>query len=171
MKQKQAFLTITRKEFFSYLNSATAYVVMVPFLVLSVFLFFRSAMMMNDANLRPFVELLPWFLMVIGPALAMKAFADEKRRETTELLFAHPVSEWTVVAGKYAGLMLFYGVMLAATLPLPITLAIFAQPDPGVMIGQYIGMISVGGVFLASGLAASASDWQCGGQLFGGGGT
>lgn len=156
MKNLLIFWTIAKREFFSYLNSPTAYVVLVPFLVLSIFLYFRSALVLNDANLRPFVELLPWFLMIIGPALAMRSFADEKRRDVAELLFAHPVSEWMLVIGKYVGLFLFYILMLAATLPVPLTLSFFSNPDWGEILGQYIGMLSVGSVFLAVGLAASA---------------
>jgi ABC-2 type transport system permease protein len=154
---KNSFLwIIAKKEFFSYLNSAVAYVVIVPFLVLNSFLFLRTALVVGDANLRPMIELLPWFLMIVGPALSMRAFADERRKDTLELVYAHPISEWTIALSKYGGLLLFYGLMLAATLPLPITLAIFSTPDFGLIVGQYIGAVLVGAVFIAVGITASA---------------
>lgn len=154
MNQQQLWV-LAKKEFFGYVNSVVAYVVMVPFLVLNAFLFMRTALVMGDANLRPMIELLPWFLMIIGPALTMKTFADEKRKDTVELLFAHPVSTLLLVVGKYLGIMMFYGLMLVATLPLAATIMALATPDWGLLIGQYLGALMVGGVFLAIGVTMS----------------
>lgn len=119
-------------------------------------MYFRTALILGDANLRPFIELLPWFLIVIGPALAMRAFADEYGKGTIELLYTHPLSEWTIAASKFVGILLFFGVILLSTLSLPITIMVFANPDLGLLLGQYLGAFFIGGVFLAVGLAASA---------------
>lgn len=153
---KRPLWAITKKEYLGFINSPTAYVIIVPFLLLISFLFMRTALLIGDANLRPLVELLPWFLIVIGPALAMRAFSEENRRQTIELLFAHPVSEWTIVLGKYLGLFFFYATMLLGTLPLAISILAFSKPDLGLIITQYMGALLVGSVFLAVGLATSA---------------
>jgi ABC-type uncharacterized transport system involved in gliding motility auxiliary subunit len=152
---KKTFWALAKKEFFGYINTPQAYVVMVPFVILSTFLYFRSALMMGDANLRYFIELTPWFLIVVGPAIAMKSFADEYRKDTLELLFAHPVSDWTVALSKFAGLFLFYGVFLAGTLALPLSILLFSQADPGLMLSQYVAALMIGGAFLAVGMTAS----------------
>ena len=136
---KRPLWAITKKEYLGFINSPTAYVIIVPFLLLISFLFMRTALLLGDANLRPLVELLPWFLIVIGPALAMRAFSEENRRQTIELLFAHPVSEWTIVLGKYLGLFFFYATMLLGTLPLAISILAFSKPDLGLIITQYMG--------------------------------
>lgn len=153
---KRAWWSVAKKEYFGFINSPTAYLIIVPFLLLISFLFLRTALLLGDANLRPFVELLPWFLIVIGPALAMRAFSEENRRRTIELLFAHPISEWAIVAGKFLGLFLFYATMLACTLPLTITLLAFSHADIGLIAAQYLGALFVGSVFLAVGLMTSA---------------
>lgn len=114
---KQSFWTLAKKEFLAYINSPMAYVIMVPFTLIASFLFFRSALLLGDANLRPFVELLPWFLVVIAPALAMRVFADENRKQTIELLYAHPLTEWTIVLAKFFGLVMFFGVFYSQPLP------------------------------------------------------
>ena len=149
------FWALTKKEYRGFINSPMAYVIIVPFLLLINFLFFRTALVMGDANLRPFIELLPWFLIVIGPALAMRSFSDEQRRGTLELLFAHPLSEWTIVLAKFTGLFLFYLTMLLSTLLLPVTLIAFSRPDPGLMLSQYLGAALVGLVFSAVGVATA----------------
>ena len=153
---KQGLITIIKKTFFGYLNSATAYVIIVPFLLISSFLFLRTALVVGDANLRPFIELLPWFLVVIGPALAMRSFSDHRGKHTLELLFAHPVSEWQIVLGRFLGLWLFYGFMLLGTAVLPLILIVFSQPDLGLMLSQYVGSFLLGGAFLAIGMVVSA---------------
>ncbi len=153
---KKRFWAIVLKEFKMYVNSPIAYVVIVPFLLISNFLFFRTALVLGDANLRPFVELLPWFLVVLAPALTMRTFADEQKRQTNELLFAHPVSEWHIVLGKFLGILLFYGVILMTTAAMPLVIILFSRPDLGLLFGQYLGALLIGGTFLALGMAMSA---------------
>lgn len=141
MKQKNSFWALVKKEFMGFVNSPLAYLIIVPFLLISHFLFFRTALVLGDANLRPFIELLPWFLVVIAPALAMRSFSDENKKGTLELLYSHPVSEWTIVWAKYLGLVLFYLLMLATTVMLPLTLIIFSSPDIGLIFSQYLELL------------------------------
>jgi ABC-2 type transport system permease protein len=149
------FRSVVVKEFFGFVNSPLAYIILVPFLLLSHYLFYRTALVLGDANLRPFIELLPWFLVVIAPALAMRSFGDEQRRGTVELLFAHPITEWSLSLAKLLGLVLFYGLMLATTLALPLSLVLFSEADLGLMASQYLGALMVGTTFLSIGLATS----------------
>lgn len=153
---KPSLMAIAKKEFLSYINSPLAYLIIAPFTLIISFLFFRTALLMGDANLRPMVELLPWFLVIIAPALAMRSFSEENRKQTMELLFAHPVSEWTIVGGKFLGLLLFFGVFLLTTIGLPLTLIFWSKPDFGLMLSQYLGAILAGGAFVAVGMATSA---------------
>ncbi len=148
-------ITIAKKEFRGYFNTPLAYTMTVPFLLLSIFLFIQSALVSGEATLRPYFELLPWFLLFLAPALSMKLFSDEYTKETLELLFAHPVSELQIVLGKFFGVLTAYTVILLTTLTLPLTLVIFSRPDIGQIAGQYLGAILIGMVFLAGGLAAS----------------
>lgn len=151
----QRLAGLIRREFFAYVNSPLAYVVIVTFLLISNFLYLRTALVLGDANLRPFIELLPWFLVVIAPALTMRLFSEEQRKGTLDLLVAHPLSEWQIVLGKYLGTCLFYLLFLAATISLPITIALFSHADWGLIASQYLASVLVGITFLAIGLTAS----------------
>ena len=155
MKPK-IILALSKKEFFGYINSALAYTVLVPFLLLSIFLYTQTALVGNQANLRPYFELLPWFLLLLAPALSMKLLTDEQRSLTIELLFAHPLSETEIVLGKFFGALTFFVLILATTLGLPLTLIIYSRPDLGQIIGQYIGALFIGATFLSIGLTSSA---------------
>lgn len=147
---------ITKKEFLGYINSALAYTVIVPFLLLSIFIYTRTALVGGEASLRPYFELLPWFLLLLAPALSMKLLTDEHRSETLELLFAHPISELEIVLGKFFGALSFYVIILLTTIGLPLTLVAYSRPDIGQIAGQYIGALFIGATFLSIGIAASA---------------
>ncbi|HUW21944.1 MAG TPA: Gldg family protein [Candidatus Bathyarchaeia archaeon] len=155
MKRK-TILTLARKEFFDYLNSVAAYVIIIPFLVLSSFLYIRTAFISGIANLRPFFELLPWFLILVAPAIAMRTISKEKQEKTFELLISHPISEIELVIGKFLGSLMFFGGVLLTTLLLPGTLFLFSSPDPGMIFSQYLGAFLVGALFLSIGIAASS---------------
>lgn len=147
---------IAKKEFLGYVNSPLAYTVIVPFLLLSIFIYTRTALVGGEASLRPYFELLPWFLLLLAPALSMKLLTDEHRSETLELLFAHPISEMEIVLGKFFGALAFYVVILLTTIGLPLTLVAYSRPDIGQIAGQYIGALFIGATFLSIGIAASA---------------
>lgn len=147
---------ISKKEFFGYVNSPLAYTVIVPFLLLSIFIYTRTALVGGEASLRPYFELLPWFLLLLAPALSMKLLTDEHRSETLELLFAHPISELEIILGKFLGAFAFYVVILLTTIGLPLTLVAYSRPDIGQIAGQYIGALFIGATFLSIGIAASA---------------
>lgn len=153
---KRAITTIAKKEFFGFINSPLAYTIIVPFLLISVFLYLRMALVGGEASLRPYFELLPWFLILIAPALSMKLLTDEYKAHTIELLFAHPISELDIVFGKFLGALAFYAVILLTTIGLPITLLAYSNADFGQMVAQYAGALFVGATFMAVGLAASA---------------
>lgn len=152
---KNNIFTIAKKEFLSYINSGTAYILIVPFALISFFFYFRQAFVTSQATLRPFFDLLPYMLLFIAPAIAMRAFAQEQKNKTLEVLFAHPITELEIVLGKFFGCWSFFIFMLMTTLSLPITTLLFSKPDVGVIVGQYLGAIFIGGAFIAIGIAAA----------------
>jgi ABC-2 type transport system permease protein len=152
---KTNIITIAKKEFLGFINSTTAYILVVPFILITFFLYFRQAFISNQANLRPFFDLLPFILLFLAPAIAMRTFAQEQRNKTLEVLFAHPITELDIIIGKFIGSLGFYAAMLGATISLPITALLFANPDMGVVVSQYLGALFIGGAFLAIGIATS----------------
>ncbi|MGI5828374.1 MAG: DUF7088 domain-containing protein, partial [Patescibacteria group bacterium] len=153
---KKTLFSLTKKEFLAYFNSPTGYILIVPFLLITFFLYFRSALVLNQASLRPFFDFLPYVLLFVAPAIAMRTFTQEQKNQTLELLFAHPISELEIVLSKFFGSLGFFAVLLLSTLSLPVTTLIFSNPDPGVIIAQYLGALFVGGAYLSIGIAASA---------------
>ncbi|MCL5004321.1 MAG: Gldg family protein [Patescibacteria group bacterium] len=149
-------LALTKKELGSYLNSSLAYVIVVPFLVLSFFLYFRTAFVFGEASLRAYFDLLPWFMALLLPALTMSSLTEEKTKKTLELLLAHPLSELEIVCGKFFSVSFFWFLILLTTAPLALPLVLFSKFDTGVLVAQYLAAFLSGLLLISVGLAAGS---------------
>ncbi|MGD2154865.1 MAG: Gldg family protein [Gemmatimonadales bacterium] len=148
--------TIARKELRTYFDHPTAYILLVVFLVINFFFFFRSVFLVATASLRPMFDLLPWILLFFIPAVTMGSLAEERRRGTLEVALSHPIQESEFLLGKYVGNLLFLYIALAGTLLAPLTLTIGGRLDLGVVLAQYIGTALLMAGMAAVGLFASA---------------
>ena len=157
MKSAQALKAIVKREFNSYFHSAIAYVFLVVFLVFSTFLTFRFGgwFSLNKADLIPFFSFHPYLYLFFIPALAMRAWAEEEREGTIELLLTFPISAWQAVLGKFLASWLFLATALFFTFPMVLTVFSLGDPDPGMIISGYIASFLLGGVFLSLSTLAS----------------
>jgi ABC-2 type transport system permease protein len=151
-------MTIAGKEFRSYFTSTIAYIFMVVFLVLTALLFFelQKFFVIGQATLRDFFGLVPIIFLFFVPAISMRMWAEERKLGTLETLMTLPVRDWEVVIGKFLASFFFLLITLALTFPLPVTVAALGHPDPGAMIGGYLGLILLGATYLAIGLWVSS---------------
>ncbi len=141
--------TIARRELRSLFDHPTGYILLVVFVVVTDFLFFRQAYLMKLATLRPMLQFLPWALLIFVPAVTMRALSEDLRSGTLEVVLAQPVSEAELLGGKYLGQVLFVWLALALTVPIPLGLSVGADLQVGVIVAQYVGA-----VLLTAGLAA-----------------
>jgi ABC-2 type transport system permease protein len=148
--------TIARKELRSYFDHPTAYILLVVFLGINFFFYFRSAFLIGEASLRPMFDLLPWILLFFVPAVTMGTLAEEYRHGTLEVTLSHPISDLEFTLGKYTGNLLFLAIALSATLLLPFTLLAGGAPDFGVIVAQYAGAFLLAAAMVAVGMFASA---------------
>jgi hypothetical protein len=56
----KAIMTVARRELKALFDNPAGYVLLIVFLVVNGFLFFRQAYLTNTASLRPMLDLLPW---------------------------------------------------------------------------------------------------------------
>lgn len=110
----------------------------------------------TDHLLAPFFGNLTVLLIVVGPAVAMRAFPEERRAHTVELLLASPVRAVEIVAGKFLGGLAFVLSALATTLWMPLSLGFWAGPDPGALVGGYLALALMASAVVAIGVLASA---------------
>jgi ABC-type uncharacterized transport system involved in gliding motility auxiliary subunit len=148
--------TVARREFKALFDAPTGYILLIVFLAVNNFLFFRQAFLMGVASLRPMLDLLPWILLFLVPAVTMRALADEVKSGTIEVVLAQPITELELVIGKYLGVLLFLWCGLALTLGLPLGFALGAHLPVGVIAAQYVGALLLVAGLTAVGLWTSS---------------
>jgi ABC-type uncharacterized transport system involved in gliding motility auxiliary subunit/ABC-type transport system involved in multi-copper enzyme maturation permease subunit len=148
--------TIARRELRSLFDHPTGYILLVVFVVVTDFLFFRQAYLTNVASLRPMLQLLPWIFLFFVPAVTMRSLSEDLRSGTLEVVLAQPVSELELLAGKYLGQLLFVWIALFLTLPVAIGLSLGADLQTGVMVAQYAGAFLLAAGLTGVGLWASS---------------
>jgi ABC-2 type transport system permease protein len=110
----------------------------------------------TDHVLRNLIGNFSIVLLFLLPLVTMRLFAEERRAGTIELLLTYPVRDGAVLAGKYLAALTLYGVMIAATLVYPAMLYAFARVEWGPVVTCYLGLLLLGGTFLAVGLFVSS---------------
>jgi ABC-2 type transport system permease protein len=157
-------LSILKKEIISYLSSLVAYVTIGVFLlVLGLFLWvFPESSILNYgyAGLDSLFSTSPYLFMFLVPAITMRSLAEERREGTFELLVTRPLTDWQIIMGKYFASLFLVFFALVPTFIYYYSVYTLGNPqgniDTGGVIGSYIGLFLLGGVFCSIGLFASS---------------
>lgn len=157
-------LSIFFKDLKSSFNSLIAYIVMTIFLVamgLFVWVFPDSSVLAYGyADLATLFSIAPFVLMFLVPAITMRSFAEERKSGTMELLFTMPISDWSIIGGKYLASVALVVFSLLPTLVYYLTVYSLGNPpgniDSAGFFGSYIGLILLGAAFCSIGILASA---------------
>lgn len=171
-------LTIIGKELRSYFVSPVAYVVLTGFLLLGGWFFFNllsrfSALLtlyiqfqggaeaanrlnLNDYVVAPLMHNLAVVLVILVPMITMRAYAEEKKGGTYELLLTSPLRTGEIVLGKFLASFLFICIMIGLTGIYPAILLAFGNPELGVMAAGYLGLLLLATAFVAVGLLTSS---------------
>jgi ABC-2 type transport system permease protein len=106
--------------------------------------------------MRGFFSLAPLMFCFFAPAITMRLLAEEKGSGTIELLITMPVRDWEVVVGKWLASMVLLLTTLALTMVFAVTVAKLGPLDKGPAFGGYLGLMLMGGSYLAIGVMASS---------------
>jgi len=90
------------------------------------------------------------------PFLTARAYAEEKRSGTMELLLTSPISDVQIIIGKFLGAMALYTMMLGITLVHIGILFWYGDPEWRPIVTGYLGLLLMGGSFISVGLAISS---------------
>jgi ABC-2 type transport system permease protein len=152
----QNILPIFRREIHSYFNSPVAYVVIIVFLAIVGWFFTNNLFLMNAASLRVMFELVPLVYLFFVPAITMRLLAEEKKSGTFELLATKPVRDVEIVLGKFLAAWVLLAVALLPTFVYLFTIILLGSPDVGPILSGYLGLLLMGGVYIAVGVFASS---------------
>lgn len=144
-------LTITKKELKDYFISPIAYVVITAFLVITGIWFAKDVFTENRADMRNIFNFIPLVLIVTIPALTMRSWAEEKKEGTLEIISTLPISKAELIISKFLSCLIFATLLIVLTFPIPISLNMLGNPDNGVIIASYIGLILLSATYIMIG--------------------
>ncbi len=151
-----ALFVLLRKELSATLLSPIAYTVAAVFLLVLGYTFSLTLFATKVANLQYIFHQTYVLSILLVPVLTMRAFAEERRHDTIELLFTAPVAEvWIVLAKFLAQLALMLAIyLLSGTYAL--VLAWVGAPDWGPIALGYATLALLASLLVALGILASS---------------
>jgi ABC-2 type transport system permease protein len=167
-------LAIAQKELKAYFASPIAYIVIGFFVLLFGYFYYallvyfnqQSMQMMgmqggpaqnvNEQMIRPLFLNASVILLFVLPMITMRTYSEEKRSGTIELLLTSPLSDFQIIMGKFLGAMALYAAMLAVTVVHLGILFAFGNPEWRPIATGYLGLLLMGGCFIAAGLLISS---------------
>ncbi|PAC28023.1 gliding motility-associated ABC transporter permease subunit GldF [Flectobacillus sp. BAB-3569] len=154
---------IFQKEVNSFLNSLIGYIVIGVFLTatgLFVWFFKDNVLDYGFADLTSFFQVAPFIFLFLIPAITMRAFAEEFKTGTIELLFTKPLGAWEIVLGKYLASCFLILLSLLPTLLYYYSIYQLGNPqgniDSAAVMTSYMGLFFLGCVFAALGVFSSS---------------
>ncbi len=159
---------IYRREMLSLWVTPLAWVLLSAFLVLQGGIFYSivthfaqmTELSLDAGPLEAYFGqhsiLISMTLLLLCPALTMRTFAEERRSGTIEPLLTAPVVPTEVVLGKYFASLSTYILIWLPTVLYAVVLRNTGSVDFQVVGTSYLGLIAIGGSYLALGTLMSA---------------
>ncbi|MGH9461485.1 MAG: ABC transporter permease [Vicinamibacteria bacterium] len=165
---------IYRREIYSLFASWIAYVVMGLFLVIFGYFFYSilysfieygfrvneyggaGTLNINQDMVRWLFDNTAVIVLFMIPGLTMRAFAEEKRSGTMELLLTSPMTDFQLVLGKFLAVFSLYAVMLSLTFIHMGVLFYYGEPEWQPLLAGYLGLLLMGGAFVSFGCLFSS---------------
>jgi gliding motility-associated transport system permease protein len=150
-------LTIAKRELTSLFFSPVAYVVLGLFGFGAALMFLAGFGPGAHAEMRNLLWSVLWLMVPLVPAISMRLISEEFRSGTIEPLMTLPVGDAQVVLGKWLGAVGFFTALMIPLVILIVVLEVNADPDYGPILVGMLGLLLVGGLYLAIGTFASAT--------------
>ncbi len=158
-------LAIFKKEITGFFSSLTGYIVIIVFLMInSLFMWVFpgqwNVLESGYAGLDTIFFLSPWVFLFLVPAVTMRMISEEKHSGTIELIYSRPVTERSIVYGKYLASVAL--VLLALIPGIIYYISVWnlgetpGNLDSGGILGAFIGLFFLAAVYASAGLFASS---------------
>lgn len=157
--------TLYKKELRGFFSSIIGYLTIGVFLVLTglTLWVFSSSFNILDYGYAGMDGLFitgPFLYLFLIPAITMRSLAEERRGGTMEMLMTRPIGDWTIVWAKFLAAWTLVFISLLPTLVTYFCVYSLGDPvgniDTGSVAGSYIGLLLLGGAFVAIGIFSSS---------------
>lgn len=156
---------IFSKELSSFFSNIAGYLVAVVFFVVTGLFMWVLPGMLNVldsgyATLDTLFAIAPWVFLFLVPAVTMRMFAEEKKTGTIELILTRPISDVSIILGKYFASVALILILLVPVLVYYLSVYLLGSPvgniDAGGTWGSFIGLFFLASAYAAVGIFTSS---------------
>lgn len=148
---------VFKREFRSFFTSPIGYIVFAVLFAFSGYFFFIYNLASGMTSLSYVYDgLFTIVMLLVLPILSMRLLSDDKRQKTDQALLTAPTGLTGVVVGKFLAALLVFAIGISITLVYAVVIAIKVTPDWLVIIGNYLGLLLLGGTIIAIGTFISS---------------
>lgn len=147
---------VFRHELSSYFHTMTGYL-FIGFLLLFVGVYSYVYNIQNSlANFEYVLSGMSFVFLLIIPVLTMGVIAEERRRNTDQLLYSLPLSMTEVVLGKYFAMLVVLLIPTAIVCLYPLIFNLFGNVYLLKTLGAIVGFYFLGAALIAVGMFVSS---------------
>jgi ABC-2 type transport system permease protein len=164
---------ITRRELAAIFVSPIFYVLAAALaLLVSIFTYLPNLASEQPFTMADIFALVETLMVFVAPLITMRLLAEERRSGTLEILLTSPVRDWEVVVGKWLGGLVTFAAAIAFTVVYVVLISVqestttgyellglhltLPNVDYGGIVAGYVGLLLLGGAWIAVGLFASS---------------
>jgi gliding motility-associated transport system permease protein len=151
-----ALAVLLHKELHATFTSAVAYAVAAVFFLVTGYTFSLTLFFTKVANLTYIFHQMYVLLILLVPVLTMRAFAEERRADTLELLLTAPVHEVWIVLAKFLAALVLVSCLLIASGAYAVVLGLYGEPDWAPIYGGYLALFLLACLLVSIGTLASS---------------
>ncbi len=148
-------LTIAKREVTALFYSPIAYLVLAVFALVASLLFLGGFYPGAPATMREPFNAFVFLMVFLVPAISMRGLSEEFNSGSIEMLMTAPISDTQVILGKWLGAVCFFCTLLAPMLVHLLVLEVNGSPEYGPIFTGLVGLLLVGGLYLAIGTFVS----------------
>jgi gliding motility-associated transport system permease protein len=149
--------SLALREWHTLFFSPLAYVILSLLLLFCGLVFYGAATQTAQATetVEVLTKLLGFLFLLGTPLLTMRLLSEEYRSGSIEYLMTAPVTDAEVVVAKFLGAYMLYVCLLIPTLIYPLLLDWVGDPDWGIILATYVGLLVMGAQVVALGVLCS----------------
>lgn len=147
---------IYEKELSSYFHNPLGFLYLAVYYLFGGQFFLMQVRFTGTNDISGIFSNLYMIVLFSLPLLTMKLMADEKRQRTDQALFTAPVSLTEIILGKFLAAYTLFGIGIGICILYFIVLSALSSPAWSIFIGNFLGMLLLGGALTAIGLFVSS---------------
>lgn len=148
-------IAVLKRELSAYFKSPIGYVFIAVSFLFSGFFFWMFTLSYGSTNVADVFLGMFYVYMICVPVLTMRLMADDNKQKTDQLLLTAPLGLMSLVFGKFLSAYLIFLMGDIIMLIYGVVLSMFATVNWALLLGNFVALALLGGVFVSAGLFVS----------------